>query len=367
VALVEPMRTKRTNTNTHKKTNASTGLARDRESGSGSSSSSSSSSTDGPMSDDNLRRRRALPKEPAMRPRLAQDVEDGLCSRAEQTRHFVISGIRASFLDKDTSDMTPEPADAAAKAHGNLTLVINSGNITCLDAPASCASAIAALGEGDSFLHYRLTNGHLSPGLTAVTAHLGMQEIDAEPATGDGPQNPYADFAGPDGSSSIAYAKYGVTLDGKAFARARLGGVTRAVSPPVHLGGPVQGVSVGIRTGGARSLLDGGIFQDEVALHVWLGNEARVSPGSISQTLQNLRALLATSRESDNDTAFGRVADGKMPMVVQAESEHDVQQVVLLKRDFEGANIVILGGHGTHAVGKSTRGNSRPLTDAGRF
>jgi imidazolonepropionase-like amidohydrolase len=281
-----------------------------------------------------------LPREPEMRAKPSAAVRTQACSVAQRKSSFVVSGIRASFLDQESS-----PLAVTHQTNGNLTLVISEGTVACLDSASECEESITGL--GDDVFHISLRNGHLSPGLTAVTSKLGMQEIDLEIGTGDGPQNPLADFTNP---ANIVYAKYGVNLDGKSFARARLGGVTRAISPPVHIGGLLQGVSTGIRTSGKRTLLDGGIFQDEVALHVWLGDEDRINPGSISAAVQKLRSALKSSK--GNDTVFGSVADGKLPLLIHAQSEHDVQQVILLKRDFKDAKLVISGGNGAYLVSR---------------
>ena len=62
-------------------------------------------------------------------------------------------------------------------------------------------------------------------------------------------------------ADNVVYAKYGVHLDGKAFERARIGGVTRAITAPITDTELLGGVSVGIKTSGKNTILDGGIFQ----------------------------------------------------------------------------------------------------------
>ena len=64
-------------------------------------------------------------------------------------------------------------------------------------------------------------------------------------------------------------------LDGRGLARARIGGVTRAITAPLHGGGVVQGVSVGLRTSENATILDSGIWKDDVALHLVIGQAAK--------------------------------------------------------------------------------------------
>ncbi len=192
------------------------------------------------------------------------------------------------------------------------------GAITCLDTEANCRGARAsALRSGATSL--RLTNGYLAPGLTAaVTDSLGMAEISLEARHG---RRHALAGAGPPEPRECAVCRHGVALEGKGFVRARLGGVTRAVSAPLTAGGLVRGVSTGIRTGGKRSLLDGGVFRPDVALHVALGAANKVSPGSVSMAVATLGRILTANKGKGNESVYGLVADGKLPLVVEAESK----------------------------------------------
>lgn len=162
---------------------------------------------------------------------------------------------------------------------------------------------------------------------------MGIAEIGMEPGTGDGivDKSSLKDAADP---YSIAHAKYGVSLRGskvkaKNFARARLGGVTRAIQAPLSAGGLVVGVSTGLRTGVDSTLLNGGLFQDDVALHVALGDDAKVDEGAISKAIGRLRGSLRggekkiRGRVDEEDVAsdpWALVANGSLPLVVKADS-----------------------------------------------
>ncbi|KAG8165756.1 hypothetical protein KVR01_004308 [Diaporthe batatas] len=290
---------------------------------------------------------------PAMRATVALGERERLCAGAgDQGRGFVISGITTSFLDEFPGFAAASSSRQPARG-GNLTMVIADGRVACLGAGADCSVAADTLRQaGDARVtSVRLENGHLSRGLVAVTSTLGMAEIAMAPTTGDGVVKAAASGAG--------HAKYGVSLGGgkttsKNFARARLGGVTRAVQAPVSEGGLVVGVSTGMRTGQNSTLLNGGLFQEDVAMHVALGEDAKAGGGAVSVAVEKLRGLIrAGGKKGSKETEEGDdvedpwvlVANGSLPLVVKADSTHDIQQVILLKRDFPNVNTVILGGH----------------------
>lgn len=194
-------------------------------------------------------------KTPAMRPTVATDVKEQSCSEIEKTgAKITITGIQRSYLDADS--------DRSAES-GSLMMVVDHGKIICFGSEDQCASA------STNSTTINLKNGHVLPGLTAVSVSLGLIEIASDFATGDG-----AISKGSSNPNDTVYAKYGVHLDGKAFARARIGGVTQAVTAPLF-SGFVDGVSTGIKTSGKKTILDGGIFQDDVALHFAVGQAAK--------------------------------------------------------------------------------------------
>ncbi len=115
-------------------------------------------------------------------------------------------------------------------------------------------------------------------------------------------------------------------LEGKGFTRARMGGVTRAVTAPLSVGGLVRGVSAGFLTSGKRTLLDGGIFRDIVGLHFDLGPLSKVSHGAVSFAVKELRELVgldARGQEKDgaHEIPFAAALKGLLPpFVVHAKS-----------------------------------------------
>lgn len=95
-----------------------------------------------------------------------------------------------------------------------------------------------------------------------------------EDATSDGQVSPKLDPLKPE---SVIYAKYGIHLEGRAFDRAKYGGVTRAVIIPTvgWEGEFLNGVSVGIKTSGGSLTTLKGVFKEDVAVHFTLGQESK--------------------------------------------------------------------------------------------
>jgi hypothetical protein len=100
---------------------------------------------------------------------------------------------------------------------------------------------------------------------------FGLTEIPSVPGSSDGDVGSKSETMD---VKNVVYAKYGIHLDGRGFTRARIAGVTRAVTAPLS-NGFAGGVSVGIKTSGKKTILDGGIFQDEIALHFTIGQDAK--------------------------------------------------------------------------------------------
>lgn len=261
---------------------------------------------------------------PQMRYEPEAEHREDFCSRATKDgQNFIITGIQKAFLDN-----YPELSVSAEEAsNGPLDLVISDGSVLCLGSRTSCATQSSELKASGNAVEIDLQNGHLFPGLTAVTSTLGVQEIAALPSTGDGE----ADGQKISDPETLTYAKYGVFLDGKMFARARLGGVTRAISPPLILDSTmVQGVSVEILTSGKKNILDGGIVQGEVALHIFLGEATKGSEGTVSNGIHHIRKMLQDGKGKNNETTYGQVAAGEMPMLVHCNNRvwlHSVEMI----------------------------------------
>ncbi|KAH8651044.1 hypothetical protein BX600DRAFT_387377 [Xylariales sp. PMI_506] len=283
---------------------------------------------------------------PIMRTRKSRKDSDDFCLLARhKSQNFVVHGIKKSFLDH-YSDF---PASVSVSENGNLTMVVKNGTVSCIGASEICREEVIAV--GNDAVTIGLQNGHMLPGLIAVTDSLGIKEIFSEPFTGNGA----AQVKDVKNSASVDYAKYGVSLDGKAFARARLGGVTRAITAPEYptvddeRAGLLRGVSVGIKTSGLNDITNGGIFHDDVGLHYSLGEGNKVF-GSVSMAVKTLREILAENKGHGNASVYGLVADGLLPLIVEVDRAAYTQQVLSIKKDFPNVNIVINGGRGTPSI-----------------
>lgn len=203
-----------------------------------------------------------LHEAPVMRASIAPDQKDDICGRVKE-RHLKVlfTGIQEVLID--------DPTHIAQDAK-NLTLLVEDGQITCLGERSACVSSS---GSEDDLTQVQLNNGYITPGLVAFGNNIGIQSIPSESSTSDGSAAKSGDALNE--QKAVHFAKYGVHFLGRAFTRARIGGVTRAITAPHSGGGIIQGVSVGIRTSVNATILNGGIWKDNVALHLTIGQTAK--------------------------------------------------------------------------------------------
>ena len=233
---------------------------------------------------------------------LSEDLRREVCDPIMQSSSVVVTGIKKSFLNSQ---------QAQAEHTTDMTLVLKDGEISCFGSRESCAVV------DDDLPHIHLQNGRVLPGLIAVTTGLGLEEIPSESSTGDGGVPSKLEVSDP---SNLIDAKYGIHLEGKAFRRAQIGGVTRAVSiPHVDDGGFGGAVSVGIKTSEVNTTLDGELFQDEVGLHFVVGQDAKASTETVSAAVAKLRKLLVDNVGKEN--IYGAAVKGRIPLVVHTENK----------------------------------------------
>ncbi|KAL1848622.1 hypothetical protein Plec18167_002247 [Paecilomyces lecythidis] len=296
------------------------------------------------LSTDKLQSAQSNPRSlegPKIRPEPPKEANQ-LCSRIENSRNVLITGIRKSYLTLSQEKTSSE----------GLVVAINSGKITCLGRYDECVSTTS---QNSNVI--ALQNGHILPGLTAFSTTLGLLEIPSEKSTSDGSVSPKVN---PLDAENVVYAKYGIHPEGRAFDRARIGGVTRAVTAPIP-DGFLSGVSVGIKTGLNKSILDGAIFQDDVALHFVVGQESKgpEQAPTVSTAVARLREILFENK--GKDTIYGKAANGEVPVVVHSQNKHDILQLVKLKRDHGAVKLVIYGASEAPAVAKELAAADIPL------
>jgi imidazolonepropionase-like amidohydrolase len=194
-------------------------------------------------------------QKPSMRAEAAPEDVQAFCSDSTQDATVLITGISTSYL---------ENAHVKQSSGENLTMVLKNGEIDCLGEHDECVSTRLF----DKVISLR--NGHVLPGLTTVSSGLGIIEIESEKSTSDGVGDSNANIYDPE---SAVYAKYGIHFEGKAFDRARIGGVTRSITYP-YSNGFLRGVSTGFKIAEGSNPLNG-IFKDDAALHFVVGQEAK--------------------------------------------------------------------------------------------
>ncbi|KAH8802876.1 hypothetical protein F5884DRAFT_803522 [Xylogone sp. PMI_703] len=294
--------------------------------------------------------KRASPtvKKPGMRKVLGKDIREDICGQLQQQgQKIVVSGIKQSFLDSHSAITSEE---------GNMTMVIDSGEIICLGSNIECISAASGGYE------VQLSEGYVLPGLTLISANLGLSDIASDTDTGDGMVSLKLDPTNPE---NVAFAKYGIHLEGRAFKRAKIGGITRAITAPLlhgeDAGGFLSGVSVGIKTDEKHTILDGGIFQDDVALHFVVGQGAKADESipTVSTATAKIRKILSDNHGKDN--VYARVENGSFPLVVHVENKYDVMQLIKIKQDYKSLKLVIQGGAGVPEVAEDLAAAKIPV------
>lgn len=184
---------------------------------------------------------------PSPRPSITWGSRQNICPNITTPGSATLfTGIKSVLLDTPTTkaSFSPNAVDFA--------LLLISGSITCLDYEIVCSASL----KKDAIRTVNLTNGYVTPGLIAFGNNIGILDISSEPTTGDGSSVPHA----LDPTKDLHFAKHGVHFGGRGFGRARLGGVTKAITAPLSSGGVLQGVSVGLSTREDANLLRGGIW-----------------------------------------------------------------------------------------------------------
>ncbi|RAO69059.1 uncharacterized protein BHQ10_005071 [Talaromyces amestolkiae] len=281
-------------------------------------------------------------QKPEMRAEAAPEDVEAFCSESKQDITVLITGISTSYLENTHIKQSSE---------GNLTMVLANGKIDCLGQHDQCVSTKSF----DKVISLR--NGHVLPGLTTVSSGLGIIEIESEKSTSDGVGDSNANIYDPE---SAVYAKYGIHFEGKAFDRARIGGVTRSITYP-YSKGFLRGVSTGFKIAEGSNVLNGGIYKDDVALHFVVGQKAKGSSQTptVSKSVSALRRILSENKAKD--TLYGKAADGKIAVVVHTDNKYDILQIIKIKKDYPKANLVVYGAAEAPSVADEIAAAGLPL------
>ncbi|RSL41546.1 hypothetical protein CEP54_015786 [Fusarium duplospermum] len=277
------------------------------------------------------------------------DIPAEIIEEPTKLDSVLFTGITKMFLDKDKfyeSEGTP------------FNVVISKGKISCIGNCDSEFDAAAATGAKT----IALKNGYLTRAFTAVAGTLGLNAIDAESTTDNGP-NPVV----------FSRAVDGLMLDTKKLHVAARYGVTRAISAPTYSGGATHfGTSVGFVTSALTSLEEGAVFASDLAVHYTLDVNVR-SATSYSAAFGALRTKLLTAVTSTDpvldsfseEAYLKKVVNGERVLALTINGADGIATALKIKSEVEDVlletgvagsaqrlKLAIIGGAEAHLVAK---------------
>jgi hypothetical protein len=131
------------------------------------------------------------------------------------------------------------------------------------------------------------------------------------------------------GEKGLVRAADGLLFEGRNTLLAYRSGVTAAVTAPS--GDGLQGIAAAFRVGAPHALAKGAVIQKETALHV---SVSFTLPVGVSTQISALRSVLFAP-ETEEETAWSRVREGKIPLVVSVESADAMSTLLSLKSEYE--------------------------------
>ncbi|PNP39988.1 hypothetical protein TGAMA5MH_08254 [Trichoderma gamsii] len=229
-----------------------------------------------------------------------------------------------------------------------VSVFISNGKIACIG-PCSPEYEAAAQKVRRRII---LKNGYLTNSFTGVGRTIGLNDIDAEDVTDNGP-NPKA----------FTRAVDGLRLDSKKLHIAAKYGVTKGISAPKFVSGSSHhGTSVGFLTAAKTVAEKGAVFDDDVAVHYTLDLSAR-STGSYSELFGKLRSkLLAAASKNktvedpfSEDAYLQKVIAGNKTLALTIDNADGIAIALRIKSEVEEATkskirLAILGGAESHLV-----------------
>lgn len=272
----------------------------------------------------------------------------GVALAAEAPRVFAVTGATVHTL---------QPGALPLK---NGVVVVTDGRISCLgELPSAGSTGKTCVIPATATVH-ALPGCVLVPGMVDVLGRAGQIEIDAEESSHDGVSARASNLA-------EVQAIDGVQLHSRAITAARHGGVTVLLARPMG-GALITGQSVAFRTQG--QVIDDALVRNPVAMHVNLGEEAKVDMplvGARSGQIALLRTLLARAqrlaaaqggakakdpaereslqrlRDDPGIAALVPVVQRKLPLVVHAGHADDIAAALRLREQFS-LELIIAGG-----------------------
>ncbi|KXX80196.1 Imidazolonepropionase [Madurella mycetomatis] len=269
-------------------------------------------------------------------------------------KDVIFTGVSKVLLRKDVKDLGPD--DAA---------VVSNGQVICI---GTCRAERQAAQRSKTPV-IGLKNGYLTETFTAFGSKVGLNAIDLERDTDNGP-NPTA----------FTRAEDGLGLDNQKTNVAYTYGVTKAISAPKFTNhGNHHGTSVGFLTGVKNPLDKNAIFINDAAVHYTLDITAKANnPNGVSSTsaaVGALRRKLLTAASTlneiiPNDSSepyfLQKVTNGSLPLVVTVHSADTIAALLKVKSAVDAAaaaattttaskahaqlRLIILGGAESHLL-----------------
>jgi hypothetical protein len=253
----------------------------------------------------------------------------------------VFTGVSKVIFRAASENLAPQA--------NNRTVVVSKGRVVCI---GDCKTELQTAVRSNTPI-INLKNGYFTESLTAFGSTIGLNAIDAERDTDNGP-NP----------DSFTRAEDGLIVDNKKLRVAHSYGVTKAISAPKYTdAGGYHGTSVGFLTGVKTALDKDAIFAGDAAVHYTLdvsatGADGPNTPSSMSAAIGTLRRKLLTAASTLNDTTgegyseplfLRKVVNGSLPLVINVHSADTIAALLKVKSavdDVTGSKIrlVILGG-----------------------
>ncbi|GAB1317980.1 Carbohydrate esterase family 9 protein [Madurella fahalii] len=270
--------------------------------------------------------------------------------------NVVFTGVSTVLLRKEVKDLAPAGEDNA--------VVLSNGNVICI---GPCRAELQTAQKSNiPIINFK--NGYLTESFTAFGSKVGLNAIDSELSTDNGP-NPTA----------FTRAEDGLALDNQKTNVAYAYGVTKAISAPKFTEhGNHHGTSVGFLTGAKTPGDKSAIFINDAAVHYTLDKTAKADDSggasSISAAVGALRRKLLTAASTLNETIpdvyseayfLQKVANGSLPLVITVHSADTIAALLRVKSAVDAATatiadadahahaklrLVILGGAESHLL-----------------
>ena len=239
----------------------------------------------------------------------------------------VFTGVSKVLLNDDVKDLSD-----------NNAVVVSKGKVTCIGA---CEAELQAASRSNTPI-IKLNNGYLTESLTAFGSKIGLNAVDAEKDTDNGPSG-----------TSFTRAEDGLALDTQKTNTSYNYGVTKAITAPKLRGADTNyGTSVGFLTGALSPLSNNTVFASDAAVHYTLTpaiKSAHPDTPSISAAIAALRTKLLTATTTTTTTTtttdatnhyseasyLRLVTNGTLPLIITVHSADTIAALLKLKTTLE--------------------------------